>query len=289
MGSNTTTAATAAELRASATAHASKAQESYERSDTDGALTQWAHGLFSSRDQLQAEILDNGGTCEYQALFDLDGNLVAAKRVDTRYGSSWAILASDDPNSRIVAWFNESKAKNEATRLRNNAKKGYYIGAVRAPARAEVWGNNVIAERLDGDFSRDVTIIDNGHEQPEAPETTEAAQEAPETQEEAPVAETTTIRIPGGFIDWFDGTSLAQKQDDADPECKSLRLAYEAGTVTRTGQGYYVTATVTRSNLLLLQEYAGYCLFANEDEPRESEIDGAETLIERVHAALARL
>lgn len=160
--------AKATELRESAAAHDRAAQESFERCDTDGALSQWAHGLSGQKDRLQADIEESGGKAEFLALFDLEGNLVAAKLIDTRYGRAWGILESDDPRSKIVKWFNPSEAMKAVTARRNDAKKGYFVGYVAAPAKAELRGGDLLTVsavpvRLDGGFSRDVEIVDNGH------------------------------------------------------------------------------------------------------------------------------
>lgn len=161
-----------AELRAEARAHADAAQDSFDRSDTDGFVSQWAHGINGQLAARKADIAENGGRSNFPALFDLDGNLVAAKYLNGAYGMVWGILADDDPQSTIVAWFNPSKANNEATARANNAKKGYYVGQVRAAAHAYTGGSgrglsgamsvHIVVARSDKGFSRDVEIIDNG-------------------------------------------------------------------------------------------------------------------------------
>lgn len=139
--------------------------ESEERSGTDGFLTQWAAGQMANRYHHLATLAKRGWTWDYHAIFDLEGNLVAAKYLETRYGWSWAILASDDPDSRIIGWFNESSAQDPKRARANNAKKGYYLGLVRVsipePRRGYIPGERG-GERADGGFSRDVLILDNG-------------------------------------------------------------------------------------------------------------------------------
>lgn len=152
------------EHRAAALEHDRKSAESFDRCDTDGALTQWGHDMLAQEHRLAAEIAEQGGTWTFPALFDLDGKLVAAKSVKTQFGYSWALLASDDPDSEYVGWFNESQARSAAARNRNNARKGYTVGRVKAPARAELKGGNIMSVtavpvRLDGGFSRDVEIV----------------------------------------------------------------------------------------------------------------------------------
>jgi hypothetical protein len=139
--------------------------ESEERSDTDGFMSQWAAGQMANRYYHLATLAGRGWTWDYHALFDLDGNLVAAKYLKTRYGYAWAILESDDPDSRITGWFNESSAQDPARARATNARKGFYVGLVRV-AVPEPSRNTIPSEhagsRADGGFSRDVVILDNG-------------------------------------------------------------------------------------------------------------------------------
>jgi hypothetical protein len=168
MTATATTATTATELRERAAAHDAAAQASYERCDTDGALSQRAHGLNAHKDLLQAQIVEAGGTARFVALFDLEGNLVPAKWIQT--GEGRMVFGLLDPvtlRGRFIGWFNPSQAAKAATARRNDAKKGYTIGYVAAPARAELRGGNIAcvmaqAVRTDGGFSPDVQILDNG-------------------------------------------------------------------------------------------------------------------------------
>jgi hypothetical protein len=172
MKANLTTK-TGAELRDMAAQAERRAWESFERSDTDGYLSQWASDITARLYREQAAIADNGGRAEFGALFDLAGELVPAKFIETRYGMAWGLLESDDPQSRFVGWFNPSRARNEATRRANDARKGYYVGRVAAPAKADTAGSTTVyvgVFRTDGGFSRDVQIIDNGHSDPDLPE-----------------------------------------------------------------------------------------------------------------------
>lgn len=162
---------TADEHRAAAAQHRTDAAESWERSDTDGFLSQWASGINARERDLAAEIADNGGRAQFPALFDLDGNLVAAKLVDVedrfQYGrkvSKWIVLADDDPDSRAVKWINAFPARKSTM-----TKHGFVEGYVLAPARAATAGSGtglsgalsvcVYAKRTDGGFSRDVEIV----------------------------------------------------------------------------------------------------------------------------------
>ena len=152
---------TAQSLRQQAADCRRRSAESWDRSDTGGFLSQWS-----------GDLTDAGGRREFEALFDLDGNLVAAKSLRTQYGWARGILADDDPHSDVVRWFNESKAQNPKQARVNNARKGFYIGRVLAPAAAKIGGSgtgmsgltscSVVIYRTDGGFSRDVEIVDHG-------------------------------------------------------------------------------------------------------------------------------
>ena len=94
-------------LRTEAAQHEQDAADSFERCDTDGFMSQWASGCNAAKKRLQADIEDNGGRAEVPALFDLNGNLIPAKLIDARYGTTWGIFKSwDDLNGsgEIVRW-----------------------------------------------------------------------------------------------------------------------------------------------------------------------------------------
>lgn len=171
-GQATVDGMTAAEHKTAAAAAHQDAWDSFGRSDTDGFATQAASGLSAQLHQAKADIAAAGGTAEFPALFDRSGNPVPAKLVRTRYGTSWALLESDDPDSSITGWFSPSKAQDEDRRRATDAKKGFYVGAVRAPANARYSGGgkgfagmatvSVQTYRTDGGFSRGVQVVDNG-------------------------------------------------------------------------------------------------------------------------------
>ena len=149
----------AATHRTEAAQHEQDAADSFDRCDTDGFVSQWASGCMAQKKRLAASIAERGGVAEFAALFDLDGNLVAAKLIDGRYGMVWGILASDDPSSQITEWVT-AFPKRDST-MRN---KGYAEGFVLAPAYADLRGANAcnvtaVAIRTDGGFSRDVEIV----------------------------------------------------------------------------------------------------------------------------------
>jgi len=149
--STTTTAA----LRAEAAQHEQDAADSFERCDTDGFMSQWASGCTAAKKRLQADIQDNGGLAEVPALFDLAGNLVPAKLIDTRFGMAWGIFESwDDLNGSgdIVRWVNAFPARRSTL-----ASKDVMEGRVMARAYADLRGKSacnvtavIIRSQFDG-------------------------------------------------------------------------------------------------------------------------------------------
>lgn len=169
MATTTSAPKTADQLRAEATACVASVQESWERSDTDGFLSQWAGTITATLKRRQADITEAGGVATFPALFDLDGELVAAKLIYGQYGWVWGLLPSDDPRGQFTGWFNPSRATKAATRRANDARKGYQVGLVSAPAWADTEGGGtglggcasvyVATYRTDGGFSRAVEVL----------------------------------------------------------------------------------------------------------------------------------
>lgn len=83
--------------RTAAAQHRADAQESYERSDTDGFLSQWASGMNAQLHDRQAEIAQAGGVWTFSRtrLVTLDGQETDAREVQTRYGSKWRLDSTD--------------------------------------------------------------------------------------------------------------------------------------------------------------------------------------------------
>jgi hypothetical protein len=65
------------ELKAEDARRIAQRQESQDRCDTDGFLSQWASGLTSSVLRAQMEIAANGGTADFRVLKDASGEVVS--------------------------------------------------------------------------------------------------------------------------------------------------------------------------------------------------------------------
>ena len=144
-----------ATLRAEAAQHEQDAADSFERCDTDGFMSQWASGCNAAKKRLQADIEDNDGKAEVPALFDLDGGLIPAKLIDTRFGTSWGIFKSWDDltgSGDIVRWV-------KAFPARRSTLVGYDVmeGRVMARAYADLRGKSasnvtavIVRKQFDG-------------------------------------------------------------------------------------------------------------------------------------------
>lgn len=151
----------ASEHRAAARELDRKAEESFERSDTDGFLSQWALGIGAQEHRLAADIAEAGGTWTFRGLFDrATGERVKAKIVkfDGYAGgtvSKWIVL---DENDDAVHWLPAYKTSKRS--------KLYLLGLEErdetAPAIAATGGSgrglsslhtvHVYAKRTDGGY-----------------------------------------------------------------------------------------------------------------------------------------
>jgi len=105
--------------------------ESFERSDTDGALSQWANATMARKYQLCASVAERNGMWTFEALFDLDGNLIKdAVWIKTKFSKwVWRIGTGD-----AVRWFTPSQARSGARRRAFDESRGYRVGSVERPA-----------------------------------------------------------------------------------------------------------------------------------------------------------
>ena len=77
------------------------ADESFDRCDTDGFLSQWASGQMSRLYEAIAELAEAGGEWELPVLTDLEGNEIPnSKIVRTRFGTKW--LVTDEKDNAVV-------------------------------------------------------------------------------------------------------------------------------------------------------------------------------------------
>lgn len=82
-------------------------RESFDRCDTDGFLSQWAHGMGAQRDARQIEILENGGHVRVRVLCDADGNIVSTgTRVFPNRNAPWTSSRVWDlgRDAQVLGW-----------------------------------------------------------------------------------------------------------------------------------------------------------------------------------------
>lgn len=123
---------TASELQQRAADKRQRAEESWERSDTDGFLSQWASDLGARLDDLNAEALELGGLVPVGVLVDKDGNIVPARIIETRYGPKWAIFqTADEANAydgKVIQWVSlgERALKKHGLEMRHAYAPGHW-------------------------------------------------------------------------------------------------------------------------------------------------------------------
>lgn len=132
----------AAGLREEADHLDAKAEESFDRSDTDGFLSQWALNTCAAEKRLEAQIIEQGGQAEFPALFDkATGERVRAKLVDVpgyqgwNRVSKWIVL---DRNDKAVHWVPAFKAGPRSRLFQLGLEEGREM----APAKATLSGGN---------------------------------------------------------------------------------------------------------------------------------------------------
>jgi hypothetical protein len=79
-----------------------KARKIYERSDLDGVLSEMVSRLNAEKLRLEAQLMSDGGVSEFDALFDLNGNVVDAKIVNTKYGVRWMVFSNGTPTGEFL-------------------------------------------------------------------------------------------------------------------------------------------------------------------------------------------
>lgn len=124
---------TADEWKALAQAARTESAASWERSDTDGFMSQWANDEMARRYDFCAELAETGGRITVSAAFLLDGTVASFDYREGDYG--WYYLINDAAKAVTgVRFFSPSAARKAKTRAANNAKKGFSEGTVSVPA-----------------------------------------------------------------------------------------------------------------------------------------------------------
>ena len=140
----------AAALRQQAAQHERNAEESFDRCDTDGFLSQWASGMNAQLARRNAAIAEAGGnwTFERLQLVTTDGQPTDARAVNTRYGRKWRLDSTNE-------WLPYAPARESTL-----GKRGYreLVETEVAPAKAIHWAPEG-ARGMSGATSVQVIII----------------------------------------------------------------------------------------------------------------------------------
>lgn len=127
---------TAQEYRDAAAAGRKRSADSFERSDTDGFMSQWANDINAELNDRLASLAENNWRAHFEHLYTLDGRRVNAKMIRTRSYPRRLVWAVMDPNGKFTGEF-----INAHLLPKNLAKKGYQILDELAPAYAELKGS----------------------------------------------------------------------------------------------------------------------------------------------------
>lgn len=111
------------------------ADDSFERCDTDGFLSQWASGMMGNLYETCAQVAENGGKASFPALFDLEGNPVNARLIEGKYDWCWMLL---DEQGHSTSKF----APHAPSRPSTLAKRGLMEKQVEADALVTLVGSN---------------------------------------------------------------------------------------------------------------------------------------------------
>ncbi len=110
-------------------------EESFQRCDTDGFVTQHCHGLSSLKASVEAEVAKHGGTWIFDCLVDVDGNLISTKRFTfpNRFARWEGATKWRVENGAGVKWITDYRREGNYTKL------GYRKAFIVAPAKVAYW------------------------------------------------------------------------------------------------------------------------------------------------------
>jgi len=134
---------TAEQWREQASASKRREAESWDRSDTDGFMSQWASGLMAREYELCASLAEDGGMTTTRALFDAEtGEVASTHFAYGQWGGYWVL--NDEATAKYGKRFlNESKAATGEKQRAAIVKKGFTVGRVRVKGYVAMRGGNV--------------------------------------------------------------------------------------------------------------------------------------------------
>jgi len=172
---------TSTELRAKAAQCRQDAADSFARCDTDGFLSQWASGVNANRYEMEADLMDAGGTAPFWGLFDRHGRRLQARLVEGEWGLVWCVRAIGGRTVWVPHTITFDEVENGPYITYENPRfgprtKGHRLGLrvawEDAPARVDMVGGNSglsdlhsvrpVQVRTDGGWPPDAVPLDEG-------------------------------------------------------------------------------------------------------------------------------
>jgi len=165
---------TAEAFRAEEARHLQEAADSFERCDTDGFLSQWAHGMLAELAGAKASLAEAGGMAKFPALFRRsDGARVRARVITYRCRfahanrSAWSIVGADGSPDRRFPLIPLNALNSKRSKLWKMGLEQRYEWA-KAEAFMDGRGTGlsgtcwVAYKRLDGGFPSDAVPFEGG-------------------------------------------------------------------------------------------------------------------------------
>jgi hypothetical protein len=85
---------TSDDYRAKAHEGYKEAEDSWNRCDTDGFLSQWSNNINARLNDRKADLVDAGNISKFTGLYEGDRR-VKAKKIETKFGYSWLLHADE--------------------------------------------------------------------------------------------------------------------------------------------------------------------------------------------------
>jgi hypothetical protein len=138
---------TAEQWRAKAVGSRQSAAESWERSDTDGFMSQWASGVMAQEYEAKATLAEDGGLTTTRALFFAGtGEVASTHFAYGQWGGYW-VLNDEATEAFGKRFLSESKASTGEKQRAFLVKKGFTVGRVRVKGYVATKGANATSVR----------------------------------------------------------------------------------------------------------------------------------------------
>jgi hypothetical protein len=126
----------AAHSRSESIRCAQQSAESFARSDTDGALSQWASDSMSREYSAKAQWADAQGWGMANVLTDLTGRIVSTLEKEGKFGRDYWVLDDAAAEAYGKRFYTESGAKGWAAKAAANRKNGFVVARAIVPTHA---------------------------------------------------------------------------------------------------------------------------------------------------------